>query len=127
MAVSLQHLLVFVADADRVAAFYARALGLTAAPSAVTGLVHLHAAGQAVLALHPVPAEVIGEIAVPPVRREDAALKPCFQVDDLDASRAAVVVAGGLAAEAWAWNGRRFCDCADVEGNVFQIVAAAPT
>ena len=106
MAVSLQHLLVFVADADRVAAFYARALGLTAAPSAVTGLVHLHAAGQAVLALHPVPA--------PGMHWARATLRAAHRQQP-------------PAAEAWAGNGRRCCDCADVEGNVFQIVAAAPT
>jgi len=30
---------------------------------------------------------------------------------------------GGLAKDPWAWEGRRYCECADVEGNSLQLFA----
>ena len=53
--------------------------------------------------------------------KNDTAYKLCFETDDLEATRAAVLAAGGLAKEPWVWEGTRYCECADPEGNVVQL------
>ncbi len=56
--------------------------------------------------------------------RANVAVKPCFVVEGLDEARARVEARTGTAREPWTWEGRRYCDCADPEGNVFQLVEA---
>ncbi len=120
----LTHVLIFTTDLDRVAAFYAGALGYRREASADDGFVMMRAAAGADLALHQVPPHVAAELTLdaPPSWREDTALKLCFAVDDLAAARAAVVAHGGQAKAPWSWAGTDFCECVDVEGNVLQLV-----
>lgn len=122
MPARLAHVLVFVADHARVARFYQAVLGW---PSATRGgLTVIGPPGGGGVALHPVPPEVLAPRAAdaPLVWREDTALKPCFAVDDLAAARAAVDAHGGATREPWTWEGATHVDCADPEGNIFQLV-----
>ncbi len=124
MAARLTDVLLFVTDLERVAAFYAGALGFVREASADAGFVTMRSDGGAALALHQVPAEVAAEIDLQaPARwREDTACKLCFAVGDLAAAREAVLAAGGQARAQWSWAGAEYCDCADIEGNPIQLV-----
>ena len=120
----LTHVLLFSSDLERMAAFYAGALGFVREASPDAGFVVMRAESGAAIALHAVSAEVAAEIALesPPRWREDTASKLCFEVDDLAAARQAVLDAGGQAREPWSWAGSHFCDCCDIEGNAVQLV-----
>ena len=120
----LTHVLLFSSDLERMAAFYAGALGFVREDSPDAGFVMMRAESGAAIALHGVSAEVAAEIALqsPAQWREETACKLCFEVDDLAAARQAVLDAGGQAPEPWSWAGSHFCDCADIEGNVLQLV-----
>ena len=113
----LSQIILFVHDTSRMLAFYAQ-LGLVVIDGdAADGFVRLRdPAGGAVLALH--FTKVIGPPTGP---RIDTALKPCFQVDDVDAARAALTTSGAAMREIHRWNGIAFCDGVDPEGNIFQV------
>jgi catechol 2,3-dioxygenase-like lactoylglutathione lyase family enzyme len=113
----LAQVILFVHDTPRMLAFYAR-LGLTVVDGdAADGFVRLRdPSGGAVLALH--YTKVIGP---PSGTREDTALKACFHVDDVDASRAAMIADGVTMQEIHRWQGIAFCNGIDPEGNIFQI------
>lgn len=124
----LSHGFVFVKHLEPMLEFYEGALGLVPERSSDPGFVRMKPgrgapAGAAGVALHAVPAAIAASIAIstPAEIREDAACKLCFETDDLDALRAAILAHGGQAREPWAWEGVRFCECADPEGNVVQI------
>ncbi|MDZ7653412.1 MAG: VOC family protein [Burkholderiaceae bacterium] len=117
-------LVVYAKDPTRVARFYEDVAGLR-----VTELddafILLEGAGVE-LVVHAIPAAIAStfEIAVPPERREDGAIKPCFTVTDLQRARQRAAVGGGLldpAASEWTWRGLRHCDGHDPEGNVIQL------
>jgi predicted enzyme related to lactoylglutathione lyase len=127
MVSRISHTLVFVADLPRAARFYSDALGLRAEPGDDADFLMLRGSDGAGLALHRVPPEVIGELTDPPQWREDVALKLCIEVRDLDALRDAVLRAGGQARAPWSWREVRFCECADLEGNVFQLFCGPRT
>lgn len=57
--------------------------------------------------------------------RDESAMKICFDTDDLDAQRQAILDHGGQAKSPWDWAGIRFCECTDPEGNVVQIFSPA--
>lgn len=120
----LAHALIFAIDLERMATFYAAALGLVREDSSDPGFVTMRSAGGGV-ALHQVPAEIAAtvEVGAPPQWRDDAAVKLCFEVDDLAGARQAVLDAGGLAKAPWTWAGAEFCDGTDVEGNPLQLIA----
>lgn len=128
MAPRLSHVLIFVCDLERMIAFYAAALGLRRHDSPDGGFVMMRSPTGAAIALHQVPAEVAAELDVksPATWREDTATKLCFEVDDLASARQALLAAGGQAKEPWSWAGADYCDCADAEGNVLQLVAPTP-
>lgn len=117
MVARLAHTLIFAADQPRLAAFYAAVLGWPRAEPA-EGFTIVGAPGAAGIAVHQVP-----PADAPVTWREDVALKPCFHVDDLDAGCAAVIAHGGATKPPWAWAARRYAECADPEGNVFQLSA----
>ncbi len=119
----LAHVFVFVADLERMAAFYAGAFGLQRENSADAGFVIMHAPSGAGVALHRLPQHIAETCTIcsPPAWREDTALKFCFQTDDLAAQRAAILAHGGQAKDPWSWDGTEFCECTDPEGNVIQI------
>lgn len=119
----LAHVFVFTSDLERMAAFYAAAMGLTRQNSSAAGFVIMRASTGADVALHQVPPHILAQIDVqsPPRWRDDTALKMSFETDDLDAQRQAIVDHGGLAKDPWSWENTRFCECTDPEGNVVQI------
>jgi catechol 2,3-dioxygenase-like lactoylglutathione lyase family enzyme len=115
--VQLSQIILFVHDAARMQAFYAQ-LGLVVVDGdADDGFVRMRdPAGGAVLALH--FTKVIGPPSGP---RVDTALKPCFQVDDVDVARAALTGYGATMRDVHRWNTIAFCDGVDPEGNIFQV------
>lgn len=119
----LAHVFVFVCDIERMVAFYTGAMGLRRDDSSDAGFVIMRASLGADVALHQLPPEIIELVALQhPARwRDDTALKMSFQTDDLEAQRQAILDHGGQAKEPWAWEGTRFCECTDPEGNVVQI------
>ncbi len=74
--------------------------------------------------LHAVPAEYREGVSVPPAIREDAVMKPVYQVTSIAAARKAVQ---GLAGQVFAsdreqsYGTTKYCDGYDTEGNVFQL------
>jgi catechol 2,3-dioxygenase-like lactoylglutathione lyase family enzyme len=115
--VQLSQIILFVHDAARMQAFYAQ-LGLVVVDGdAADGFVRMRdPAGGAVLALHFTKA--IGPRTGP---RVDTAIKPCFQVDDVDAARAALDGSGATMREIHRFDGIAICDGVDPEGNIFQV------
>jgi predicted enzyme related to lactoylglutathione lyase len=119
----LAHVFVFTSDLERMATFYAGALGLRREDSSDPGFVVMQASSGAGVALHQLPDDIRAQITIgsPPRWRDDTALKMSFQTDDLEAQRQAILDHGGQAKEPWAWAGTRLCECTDPEGNVVQI------
>ncbi|MFN0252298.1 MAG: VOC family protein [Kofleriaceae bacterium] len=115
----LARAIVFVADVERMQAFYTGSLGLAVIDSE-PGYVQL-AAGTCVLALHAIPPAYASTIASPPVEREDGVVKLAFRVGDIDGERARLVGLGVTMREVQHWVGIAFCDGIDPEGNVFQL------
>ena len=105
------------------AAFYAAAFGLHREDTAEPGFVMMRAEDGADLALHQVPPHVAEEIELtsPPQWRDETALKLCFEVEDLEGQRRAILEHGGQAKAPWSWQGCEYCECTDPEGNVIQI------
>jgi predicted enzyme related to lactoylglutathione lyase len=120
-------LFVYAKDLSRMTAFYQAVLGLEPVqPSA--DLVVLRGPFIELL-LHAIPAHIAADIdiSVPPVPREDAALKFFFTVPSLAAAAAIAARHGGevLAAQ---WQGPGFSvrNAVDPEGNIFQLREASP-
>ena len=64
------------------------------------------------------------EIAAPPIRRERAAIKLVFAVEDIEEAREKAAELGGElepSSREWEFEGARVCDGHDPEGNVFQL------
>lgn len=119
----LSHGFVFVKDVERMLRFYEGAFGMTAVRSSDAGFVRVVGAGGAGVAIHAVPQAISDQIHLsdPPCWRDDTAYKLCFQTDDLEGLRAQILAHGGQAKDPWSWEGTRFCECTDPEGNVVQI------
>jgi catechol 2,3-dioxygenase-like lactoylglutathione lyase family enzyme len=109
--------IVFVDDVSKMQAFYQGTLGL-AVLTAEPGWVRLDAGGV-VLALHAITP--VRERPDPPPERAAAVTKLCFHVDDVDATREALVAAGVKMRTVNRSGDLAFCDGIDPEGNVFQI------
>lgn len=124
MPARLAHALLFAAEADRLADFYAAVLGWPRRQPS-DGYFVIGEPTAAGLAVHQAPPGAVDTpTAGAPAWREDAAIKPCLEVDDLDAACATVVARGGATRPPWRWDGRRYVECADPEGNVFQLAMA---
>ena len=115
--------ILFAKDMKRMTDFYHDALGL-AVVSNQPGWVEFDAGGMR-LALHDIPPRVAKQTVNtnPPRAREETPIKLVFEVDDLEASRRYLSARGATMFEPRSWGA---CDGLDPEGNVFQIVAAAP-
>jgi catechol 2,3-dioxygenase-like lactoylglutathione lyase family enzyme len=109
--------IMFVNDAARMQAFY-EGLGLRVVDgSAADGFVRLaDPAGGAVLALHASKAVGLGG---PPWT--ETPVKLCFQVDDVDRERAALIARAVTMRAVHRFENIVFCDGIDPEGNIFQI------
>jgi catechol 2,3-dioxygenase-like lactoylglutathione lyase family enzyme len=110
--------ILFVHDAARMAAFYAQTFGLRVVDGdPASGFVRLaDPGGGAVLAIHATAA-----VGPPTGPRRDTCVKLCFQVDDIDAGRAALAAAGAQPGEIRRFEAIAFCDGIDPEGNIIQI------
>ena len=74
--------------------------------------------------LHAVPNEYRAGAAAPPVLREDAVIKPVYQVASIAAARDAVSGMAGRVLSVdreQSYGATRYCDGFDTEGNVFQL------
>ena len=115
---------VYAKDMDRVAAFYSGVLGLETA-GRDEGHVRLESPVFQLVVLR-IPMRIAAgiQIAVPPVRREDAAVKLVFFVPSVAQARTSAEALGGLlngADKEWHFNGWKVCDGFDPEGNVIQF------
>jgi predicted enzyme related to lactoylglutathione lyase len=118
---------IYAKDLDRVSRFYAELLGLSAVDVRAGDYSCLGSGdGDLELSIVAIPDHVGAGFVItePPERRERAAMKPSFAVDNLDAARRRAPALGGVvdaAATEWCWRGMVHCDGHDPEGNVFQL------
>lgn len=116
---------VYVAEVERLAAFYGAVLGL-APVEAGRGFAVLAGPGVelALVAMPPEFVEPAPADGQPPPPRETTPIKLSFLVPAIEACRPAVTSGGGTlkAPEAaWTWRGQRHLDATEPEGNVFQL------
>jgi predicted enzyme related to lactoylglutathione lyase len=114
----------YAAEISRLAEFYTATLGLNVKDRDETHVVLESDAFQLVVLRHHRHGADPAEIAVPPVRRSNAAFKPVFFVKSIADVRAAAESHGGMfnaASKEWVFRGWRVCDGLDPEGNVFQV------
>jgi predicted enzyme related to lactoylglutathione lyase len=120
---------VFAKDLPRVARFYEELLGLTVVHGDADHAVL--SSPDVELVIHAIPKRVADtfEIAVPPARREDSALKLFFFVNRIADARIAAARLGGVIdppQREWSARGFTACDGHDPEGNVIQVREALP-
>lgn len=117
-------LVIFAKDAPRLADFYRHVLRLAVAGEDAH---HVLLRGDGVeVVIHALPPAHAAEVRVtrPPRVREEAAIKPVFLVDDLEATRAEANLRGGQLKPRemmWRWRGCLVLDGWDPEGNVVQF------
>jgi hypothetical protein len=90
---------------------------------------HVLESGDIQLVIHAIPAQFADaiSIAVPPVLREQQAVKPFFTVDSLSgAERLAAQLGGRLFGPVWAGPGFSMRNACDPEGNIIQIRENVP-
>jgi predicted enzyme related to lactoylglutathione lyase len=114
----------YAKDMDRVAAFYEAVVRLKPADRDEKHVV-LESSGCQLVVLR-IPREIASriEIAAPPVRRSEAAVKLVFVVPSISTARESAASCGGAlnpADEEWSFNGFTVCDGLDPEGNVIQF------
>jgi predicted enzyme related to lactoylglutathione lyase len=115
---------VFAVDTARVSAFYSQVLGLSVAHADHDHVVLEADSFQLVVHALPAPIAVSIEIADPPHRREDAAVKLIFLVPSLSKARMLAARLGGELSSTeheWLFQTYRVCDGHDPEGNVIQL------
>jgi catechol 2,3-dioxygenase-like lactoylglutathione lyase family enzyme len=120
----------FATRVERVAAFYARVLGLTEAGRDDDHIV-LESSGFQ-LVVHQIPGRpaAAAEAAEKPARRAGAAFKPVFFVRSVAQVRAIVNAYGGAMEppeQEWRFNGALVCDALDPDGNVIQFRETSST
>jgi predicted enzyme related to lactoylglutathione lyase len=114
----------YAKDVSGLSGFYSEVVGLRVTRADPDYVVLESEAYQ--LVVHAVPGDIAAsiEIATPPIRREDAAVKLVFTVPSLGKARASAARHGGAldpAAREWQFQGQRVCDGHDPEGNVIQL------
>ena len=111
---------IFAADHQRLAAFYAAVTDLPV--SATDDTVVVLRSDTFELVIHRLPGEP--PVGDPPVARLDGFIKPFFPVADLGQARDKAAAFGGRlqpADEEWSARGFRACEGVDPEGNVIQF------
>lgn len=115
---------VYAKDIVRVSQFYSRVAGLVE-QGKEDGFVALESSAfQLVVVAMPGRIAAQVQVASPPVRREDTAVKLVFFVPSIANARIAAAETGGAlngAEREWQFQGSRVCDGHDPEGNVFQL------
>ena len=115
-------LFVYAVDATRVARFYQNVVGMEILHER-EDLIVLQSPDIQLL-VHKIPAAIANGISieVPPIRRENTALKFFFTVQSLDSARnSAGEYNGEIFNETWDGPGFIACNGIDPEGNAFQI------
>lgn len=115
-------LFIYAKDLERLADFYARVLGMTCVAQSPD--LRVLDSPDMQLVLHEIPRFIAKqiEITVPPVKREDTALKFFFTVPSLAAAQTAMSAMGGdLFGETFDGPGFRARNACDPEGNIFQL------
>ena len=115
---------VYAKDIARLARFYADVAGLETMHEVADHIVLESEALELVIVAIPPAIAARIEIASPPERRENTAVKLVFVVDSLADARAAAAKAGGglnPPDKEWDFQGARICDGFDPEGNVVQF------
>ena len=116
--------MLYAKDMDHIAAFYSAVLGLETAGRDEEHVLLESRAFQ--LVVFRIPNHIASpiQIAVPPIRRANAAIKLVFFVPNIAKVRASAEAHGGVvngADKEWLFNGWRVCDGLDPEGNVIQF------
>lgn len=115
-------LFIYAKDLERLADFYARVLDMTCV--AQSSDLRVLDSPDMQLVLHEIPRFIANqiEITVPPLKREDTALKFFFTVPSLAAAQTAMNATGGdLFGETFDGPGFRARNAYDPEGNIFQL------
>jgi predicted enzyme related to lactoylglutathione lyase len=118
----------YAKDPERLAAFYAAVAGLQVTGRQESFLVLGSPSSQLVIVRIPKRFADTVEIEAPPTRRERAAIKLVFVVEDIEEARAKAAELGGelnSSSREWEFEGAKVCDGHDPEGNVFQLRRAA--
>jgi predicted enzyme related to lactoylglutathione lyase len=115
----------FARDFRRLAGFYSEVVGLALSTQRDDHAV-LNRLGFD-LVVHQIPARLLADTTTaPPRRREEAAIKLSFPVDDLERVRRTTATLGGVfdpPEREWTDGNERTCMGQDPEGNVFQVTA----
>jgi predicted enzyme related to lactoylglutathione lyase len=114
----------YAKDMERVVAFYAEVLGFETAGRDEEHVRLESPAFQLVVLRMPRRIASTIQIAVPPVRRANTAVKLVFFVPSIATVRASAPALGGVlngAGKEWVFNGCKVCDGLDPEGNVIQF------
>ena len=114
----------YAKDLAAMSRFYAAVLGRS--PVHTDATIAVHMIGDSRLTLHAIPAHIAETftIAVPPELREEAAIKLTISVASIAMARTAAGAHGGgcfASDREWAYQGSRFVDGWDPEGNVVQF------
>jgi predicted enzyme related to lactoylglutathione lyase len=114
--------LLYVADLDRLAAFYATVLGFLERGRDADHVV-LESRGFQLVLLQRDPSTIAASRGTLG-RRSEVAIKPVFVVPSIEAAREAASAAGGVVnarRHEWRFGQHRVCDALDPEGNVIQL------
>jgi len=108
----------------RVSQFYSRVAGLVVR-NMEDGFVVLESSAFE-LVIVALPAQIAAQIQIasPPVKRQDTAIKLAFFVPSIANARSVAPGAGGALnslEREWQFQGARVCDGHDPEGNIFQL------
>lgn len=114
----------YAKDLPAMSRFYAAVLGRP--PVHTDATIAVHMIGDSRLTLHAIPAHIAETftVAVPPELREDAAIKLTIPVASIAVARTAAGAHGGgcfAIDREWAYEGSRYVDGWDPEGNVVQF------
>ena len=115
---------IYAKDIASVSRFYAEIAGL-AVSHQESGFIVLESPGFQLVVVA-IPAHIAAQVQVasPPERREDTAVKLIFLVPSIAAARSTAARLGGALNEAgreWQFQSYRVCDGNDPEGNVIQF------
>jgi predicted enzyme related to lactoylglutathione lyase len=119
--------LIYARNLECLSAFYQTLLGMNVLYRDADH--HLLGSPDAQLIIHAIPARIADtfEITVPPMLREEQAIKLFFTVSDLDAAQAtAQALGGGVCASVQEEPGFRACNAFDPEGNILRLRMQVP-
>lgn len=120
-------LFIYARDVDRVARFYESVLAM-ARTHTTPGMIVLRSPDMQLI-VHEMPPGLASrtEIAVPPIPRDQAALKFFFTVPNLaDAAEMAAALGGAVLPEQWRGRGFIVRNATDPEGNIFHLRESTP-